>query len=224
MLLGSSQYSGSYMNSCFVRVLLTATVAAMAAATICPFAYAQSNLGSVQAQYSSGNPQHVGQSGSDSSLSPLYGSPPGYELDYLSGDDVSSSIRSQASARGGATRSTRSSQGTRFRSLYGAPTDYEDSYSVHLGNRPRTMNRARQLTSYGIAAVEGLASPGVGSGERTSSAKATSRWNTGRVRTGQQGDGSMPGSSTVAPESPFVTRLDSAAGGDAAVTLYRSPW
>ena len=218
------RHFGPRMDRCFVKIPLITTVAAAVAVITCSSAYAQSSLGSMRAQYSSGNPPRGGQAGSDSSLSLLLGLPPDYEMNYLSGDDATGSTRSQTSKGARQTRSTKSPQSARISSLYGAPTDYEDSYSAHLGSQPRNKDGARQIASYGLAAVEGLSSPGAGSGGGDSLGKVTVRPNSGRVRTGQQSNGSVLGSSIMVPESSFATRLNSAAGGDAAATLHRSPW
>ncbi|SOE98695.1 hypothetical protein SAMN05446635_6672 [Burkholderia sp. OK233] len=218
------QHFGSRMGRCFVKIPLIATVAAAVAAITCSSAYAQSNLGSMRAQYSSGNPQRGGPAGSDSSLSPLLGSPPDYEMNYLSGDDASSSTRSQTSARDGQTRNTKSSQSARISSLYGAPKDFEDSYSARFGNQPGKMDGARHSTSYGLAAVEGLSPPGARSGGRASAGKGTLRRNAGGVRSGQSGNSDMSGSQNAAPASSFVTRTDLSGGRDPATSVYRSPW
>lgn len=218
------QYLGPHMNSQFVKVLLTATVAAMVATFTCSSTYAQGNLGSMRAQYSRGNPQRAGQMDSDSSLSLLLGSPPDYDMDYLSGDDSSGSTRGPTSARGAHARNTKASQGPRMTSLYGAPKDYEDSYAARFASQPRKMDAGHQSTGYGLAAVEGLSSPGSGGRGGASLGKATSRRNSEWGRMGQLGSGSVPGSSIVVAEPDLATRLDSAVGGDAAATLYRSPW
>lgn len=212
------------MNSCFAKVLLTATVATAVTAIACSSAYAQSSLDSMRAQYSSGNPQRGGQSGSDSSLSPLLGSPPDYEMNYSSRDNASGSTRRQTSTRDSQTRDTKPSQGARISSLYGAPKDYEDSYSAHFGSQPGKMDGARQVRSYGLAAVEGLSSSGASGSGKASAGKGTLRRNAGRVGIGQVGSSSVFGSSTAAPQSSFVIRRDSTAGEDTAATLYPSPW
>jgi hypothetical protein len=217
------RHFGLRMDRRFVKIPLITTVAAAVAVITCSSTYAQSSLDSMRAQYSSRNPQRAGQAGSDSSLSLLLGSPPGYEISYLPGDDATGSTRSQTSKGAHQTRSTKSPQSARISSLYGAPTDYEDSYSAHLGSQSRNKDGARQMTSYGLAAVEGLSSPRAGGG-RDSLRKVAVRPNSGRVRTGQQANGSVLGSSIMVPESSFATRLKSAAGGDAVATLYRSPW
>lgn len=214
---GHHQYFGARMCTCFAKVHLIATVAAAVTVIACSSAYAQSSLGSMRAQYSSGNAQRGGQANSDSSLSPLLGSPPGYETGYLSGDDTSYSTRSQTSVRDGQSRNTKPPQSARISSLYGAPKDYEDSYSAHFGSQPRKMDTARQMTSYGLAAVEGLSSLGSSSGGRSSSGKGTLQQNVRRVGIGQAGGGSASGSS-------FVTRSDAPGSGDTASSFYRSPW
>lgn len=218
------EYFDSRMNICFMRVRLVATVAAAVATIVCSSAHAQSNLTSMRAQYSSGDPQRGGQTGSESSLSPLLGSPPDHEMNDLSGDDTSGSTRSQTSARDGQTRNTKPSQDARISSLYGAPKDYEDSYSTHFGSQSGKTDGARHLTSYGLAAVEGLALPEAGSGGRASARKATSRRNTASVRIGQSSNSDMVGSSMATSESSFVTRPDSSGGRDTAPSFYRSPW
>ncbi len=218
------RHFGLRMDRRFVKIPLITTVAAAVAAITCSSAYAQSSLGLMRAQYSSGNPQRGGQAGSDSSLSLLLGSPPGYEMNYLSGDDASSSTRSQTSARDGQTRSTKSPQSGRTSPLYGAPKDFEDSYSAHFGSQPGKMDGARHSTSYGLAAVEGLSSPGARSGGRASAGKVTLRRSTGGVRSGQSGNSDMSGSQSAAPASSFVTRTDSSGGRDPATSFYRSPW
>lgn len=218
------RYFGSRINTGLVKAHLLTTVAAAVAAITCSPAYAQSNLDSMRAQYSSGNPQRSGQAGSDSSLSPLLGSPPDYDTDYLSDDDASSSTRSQRPTQDGHTRNTKPSQGTSISSLYGAPTDYEDSYSAHVGSQPGKMDGARHLTSYGLAAVEGLSSPEADSGGRASPGKSTSRRNAGNVRSGQSGNSDMFGSPMAASASSFVTQSDSPSGKDTAGSFYRPPW
>lgn len=218
------QYFGARMCTCFAKVHLIATVVAAVTVIACSSAYAQSSLGSMRAQYSSGNPQRGGQASSDSSLSPLLGSPPDYETDYLSGDDTSNSTRSQTSAHDGQTRNTKPPQGARISSLYGAPKDYEDSYSAHFGSQPRKTDGARQMTSYGLAAVEGLSSLDSSNGGRASSGKGTLRQNARRVGIGQAGGGSASGPSMVAPGSSSVTRSDTPGDGDMAASFYRSPW
>lgn len=208
----------------FMKIHLIATVATAVTAILCSSTHAQANLDSMRSQYSSGNPQRGGQPGSDSSLSPLLGSPPDYELNDLSSDNASNSSRSQTSSRNNQTRDTKPSQGTRISSLYGAPKDYEDSYSAHFGGQPKKTDGARQVTNYGLAAVEGLSSPGSGGRQKASVGKGPSRQNIGGVRNTQAGNSDISGSSSFAPGSSFVTQTDSSSNGYPATSFYRSPW